>query len=347
MTRQQDTAWPHQVDAENLSHRHSHEPARTTDLVRARVIPSRFAGTVPGCVPREKIWPLRCLRVPQPPDDPDILLFNFPLASRPTDTVTQTDVLYEQSAAIATVTLNRPECRNALGLAVIESLEQVLTRISHDPSIRVVILAAAGPVFCSGHDLRELAGATPEQCHRLFSTCARMMLALRNLPQPVIARVQGLATAAGCQLAATCDLVVAAEEARFATPGLKIGLFCTTPMVPLVRVMPAKLALEMLLTAEPISASRALEGGLVNRVVPADQLVSATWTLAETIARSCPEVVALGKRAFYRQLPLDEPAAYDDAVPVITANATHPAACEGIAAFLEKRTPCWSEPQSP
>ena len=256
----------------------------------------------------------------------------------------QPDLLYEQSGPVATVTLNRPDRRNALALALIESLERKLAQLATDPSVRVVILAAAGPVFCSGHDLRELATATPEQCQQLFSACARMMLTLRHLPQPVVARVQGLATAAGCQLAATCDLVVAAETAQFATPGLKIGLFCTTPMVPLVRVLPAKLALEMLLTAEPISAQRAREGGLVNRVVPAADLNGATHELAQTLARASPEVVALGKRAFYRQLPLDEAAAYDDAVPIITANATHPDAREGIAAFLEKRTPRWSQP---
>ncbi|MFM8285251.1 MAG: enoyl-CoA hydratase [Planctomycetaceae bacterium] len=256
---------------------------------------------------------------------------------------TQTDLLYEQSGPIATVTLNRPERRNALALSLIESLERQFTQIASDRSVRVVILAAAGPVFCSGHDLRELATATPEQGEQLFSACAHMMLTLRNLPQPVIGRVQGLATAAGCQLAATCDLVVAAESAQFATPGLKIGLFCTTPMVPLVRVLPAKLALEMLLTAEPISAERAREGGLVNRVVPAAELTGATQDLAQQLARASPEVVALGKRAFYRQLPLAESDAYADAVPLITANATHPDAREGIAAFLEKRSPRWSQ----
>jgi len=261
--------------------------------------------------------------------------------------VTAPDLLCEQSGAIATVTLNRPDRRNALGLSLIESLLEVLAKLAVDTSVRVVILASTGPVFSSGHDLRELAGATPEQCQRLFSTCARLMLAIRELPQPVVARVQGLATAAGCQLAASCDLVVAAEGAQFATPGLKIGLFCTTPMVPLVRVLPAKLALEMLLTAEPISAERAREGGLVNRVVPTGELAGATLALAETVARSSPDVVALGKRAFYRQLPLDEGAAYADAVAVIAANATQPAAREGIAAFLEKRAPRWPESKCP
>src|SRR5437762_8450453 len=178
-------------------------------------------------------------------------------------------LLLENQNGIVRLTLNRPERRNALSRDLLARLEQAIADVATDAAARVVVLAAAGPVFCSGHDLGEMADGSEEEYRDLFHLCSRVMLGLRRLPQPVIARVQGLATAAGCQLAAACDLAVAAEEATFATPGVKIGLFCTTPMVPLVRAVPAKAALEMLLTGRPISARRALELGLVNRVVPA------------------------------------------------------------------------------
>jgi enoyl-CoA hydratase/carnithine racemase len=206
----------------------------------------------------------------------------------------------------------------------------------------VVILAAAGQVFCSGHDLSEMVGRNEEEYHELFATCSRVMLGLRRLPQPVIARVQGVATAAGCQLVAACDLAVAAEEATFATPGVKIGLFCTTPMVPLVRAIPAKAAMEMLLSGTSINARRALELGLINRVVPAGELDTAIQSLAETIAAMSPLVIRTGKRAFHEIDGLDEPDAYSRAVPIMTENALFHDAQEGISAFLQRRPPQWT-----
>ena len=180
---------------------------------------------------------------------------------------------------------------------------------------RVVVIGSTGPVFCSGHDLAEMVGQTEAAYRELFSLCTRVMLGLRRLPQPVIARVQGVATAAGCQLVAACDLAVAAEEATFATPGVKIGLFCTTPMVPLVRAIPAKPALEMLFTGAPITRSRACELGLVNRVVPAGDLDAAIKAYTDTITAMSPAVIRTGKNAYYEIEGLDEPAAYEKAVP--------------------------------
>ena len=198
-----------------------------------------------------------------------------------------------------------------------------------------------GPVFCSGHDLKEMVGRTEEEYRELFALCSRVMMGLRRLPQPVIARVQGVATAAGCQLVAACDLAVAGDEATFATPGVKIGLFCTTPMVPLVRAIPAKPAMEMLLTGEPITARRALELGLVNRVVQNGDLDLEIKSLTDTILAMSPLVIRTGKQAFYETQGLDEPDAYDRAVPIMTENALCHDAQEGISAFLEKRTPKW------
>jgi enoyl-CoA hydratase/carnithine racemase len=244
---------------------------------------------------------------------------------------------------VAILTLDHPEKRNALSRAMLESLRDHLARIGADPSIRVVILRAAGAVFSAGHDLRELVGRSEEDYCSLFTLCTEVMEAIRRLPQPVIAQVQGLATAAGCQLAATCDLVVAAEEAAFATPGVKIGLFCTTPAVALSRAVLPKKALEMLLTGTPISAREAERAGLVNRVVPADRLEEETMRLARQIASASGAVLALGKRAFYDQLPLDRPSAYEVAQKVMVENALAPEAREGISAFLEKRAvPRWA-----
>jgi len=251
------------------------------------------------------------------------------------------DLLLEAGNGVAYLTLNRPEKRNALSRQLLARLEQTLSEIAADPALRVVVLAARGPVFCSGHDLSEMVGC-PEPAYReLFSLCSSVMQHLRHLPQPVIARVQGTATAAGCQLVAACDLAVAAESATFATPGVKIGLFCTTPMVPLVRAISAKPALEMLLTGKPISAQRALELGLVNRVVPAGDLDAAVREYVEAILASSPLTVRLGKAAFYDQLALDEAAAYERATDVITDNAMRHDAQEGITAFLQKRRPSW------
>jgi len=252
------------------------------------------------------------------------------------------DLLLEAREGVAYLTLNRPEKRNALSRELLARLEEMLTEVAADAAVRVVVLAARGPVFCAGHDLGEMVGC-PEPAYReLFALCSSVMQRLRRLPQPVIARVQGLATAAGCQLVAACDLAVAAEGAAFATPGVKIGLFCTTPMVPLVRAIPAKPALEMLLTGQPISARRALELGLVNRVVPAGDLDAAVREYVDAILASSPLTVRLGKAAFYDQLALDEASAYERATDVMTDNALRHDAQEGMTAFLQKRRPNWT-----
>jgi enoyl-CoA hydratase/carnithine racemase len=243
---------------------------------------------------------------------------------------------------VATVTLNRPEKRNALSRALLTRLEGELEKTGANPDVRVVVLAARGPAFCAGHDLSEMVGCSEDAYHDLFQLCSRVMLQFRRLPQPVIARVHGLATAAGCQLVAACDLAVAAAGATFATPGVKIGLFCTTPMVPLVRAVPAKAALEMLLTGKPITAQRALEWGLVNRVVPAEQLDAAVAEYVDALRASSPLTLRLGKAAFYRQLSLDEEAAYEAATRVMTDNAMCRDAQEGMTAFLGKRRPVWT-----
>jgi enoyl-CoA hydratase/carnithine racemase len=250
-------------------------------------------------------------------------------------------VRLENAESIGIVTLDHPEKRNALSRAMLAGLRDHLLQIAEDRNVRVVVLRAEGPVFSSGHDLSEMANASREQCTELFALCTEVMERIRQLPQPVIAEVQGLATAAGCQLAASCDLVMAAENASFATPGVKIGLFCTTPGVALSRAIPAKKALEMLFTGAPISAAEAERVGLVNHVVAANELRERTLALARQIAQASSSTVALGKRAFYAQIALDRPAAYALAQRVMTENAATPDAQEGIRAFLEKRTPQW------
>ncbi len=250
-------------------------------------------------------------------------------------------LLVESEAGVVRLTLNRPERRNALSEAMLTELGAALERIAADRSARVVVLAAAGPVFCSGHDLGEMVGRPEADYQTLFSRCSRVMQQIRQLPQPVIARVQGLATAAGCQLVATCDLAVAVPEAKFATPGVKIGLFCTTPMVPLVRAVPPKVAMEMLLTGIPITAERALAVGLINRIAPAEQLDASIKELTDAIVGSSPGTMSLGKQAFYDQLSLDEPTAYARATCLMTENAIQHDAQEGISAFLQKRPPQW------
>lgn len=251
-------------------------------------------------------------------------------------------LLLERRGGLAQLLLNRPEKRNALSIELLTRLHDALEALEADPEVRVVVLAARGPIFCAGHDLSEMVGCPESAYHELFALCARVMQWFRRLPQPVIARVQGLATAAGCQLVAACDLAVAAESATFATPGVKIGLFCTTPMVPLVRAIPAKPALEMLLTGQPISARRAYELGLVNKVVPAEQLDAAVQEYVEAILASSHVTLRMGKAAFYEQQALDEETAYMRAVDVMTDNAICPDAQEGMKAFLEKRRPRWT-----
>jgi enoyl-CoA hydratase/carnithine racemase len=248
----------------------------------------------------------------------------------------------EVDGGVVRLTLNRPEKRNALSHDLLSRLDAALDAVAADSTARVVVLAARGPVFCAGHDLGEMVGRSEEEYRSLFSLCSRVMLRLRRLPQPVIARVHGLATAAGCQLVAACDLAVAAEEAKFATPGVKIGLFCTTPMVPLVRAIAPRAALEMLLTGQPISARRALELGLVNRVAASDHLDAAVGELVDAILASSPLTVRLGKAAFYEQLALDEATAYERATGVMTDNALCHDAQEGMSAFLQKRRPTWT-----
>jgi enoyl-CoA hydratase/carnithine racemase len=243
---------------------------------------------------------------------------------------------------IALVTLNRPNRRNALSLALMQELIDCLSEIGGRRDLRVVILAAAGKVFSSGHDLSEMVGRDINEYRSLFNVCTELMSKLQSIPQPVIAEVQGIATAAGCQLVATCDLAIASEDAAFATPGVKIGLFCTTPMVALSRVIGRKRALEMLLGGEPIDAHRAAEWGLVNRVVPAGRLQEETRQLAARIAQASDLVVAVGKQAFYTQVDLDQPKAYAYAKEVMSMNALARDAQEGISSFLEKRTPCWT-----
>lgn len=251
-------------------------------------------------------------------------------------------VLRREDGPVTVLTLHNPRRRNALSRALLGQLEAELEDLARGDGGKVVVLASRGPVFSSGHDLRELAEGNVEDHHAIFALCSRVMEALRALPQPVIAQVQGLATAAGCQLVASCDLAVASEEAAFATPGVNIGLFCTTPGVALARVVHLRHALKLLLTGEPISAREALEIGLVNEVVPADRLEEETMTLARRIARASGHVLALGKRAFYAQLSLGLTEAYSLAQRVMVDNLQHPDATEGIRAFLEKRQPRWS-----
>ncbi len=248
----------------------------------------------------------------------------------------------ELDGQTAVVTLNRPERRNALSLDLMLELIDRLDAIGRNDQVRAVILAAAGKVFCSGHDLSEMVGRAASEYRRIFEVCTDLMEKLQSIPQPVIAQVQGLATAAGCQLVATCDLAIASEDAAFATPGVKIGLFCTTPMVALTRAIGRKRAFEMLVTGEPVDAHTAAAWGLVNRAVPAADLESETRRLVARIAASSSVVMATGKRAFYAQIELDQPRAYAYAKEVMTANALTEDAREGLCAFLEKRKPAWA-----
>lgn len=248
---------------------------------------------------------------------------------------------YQRQGEIGLVTLNNPEKRNVLSRLALEQLIERLDEAEASGDVKCVILAAAGPAFSAGHDLREIVDATDAERESLFALCTQAMQAVRNLSLPVIAQVQGIATAAGCQLAATCDLIVAAEEATFATPGIKIGLFCSTPAVALSRAVGKKKAMEMLLTAEPISAREAERIGLVNRVVPLKQLAEATLALARQIAAASPYTIGLGKRAFYEQAGLGIEEAYELTEKIMVENARAPDALEGMKAFLERRPPQW------
>ncbi|BDC48995.1 enoyl-CoA hydratase [Bryobacterales bacterium F-183] len=251
------------------------------------------------------------------------------------------NVLRNVEDSIAVLTLDRPERRNALSLELMREMLGHLDAIAADVSIRVVILRAAGKVFCSGHDLSEMTGRTLNEYREIFDVCAQMMERIQSIPQPVIAEVQGIATAAGCQLVCTCDLAVASDAAGFATPGVRIGLFCTTPMVALTRTVGRKRAMEMLLTGRMVPAAEAAEWGIVNRVVAAEALAEETMRLAREIVAASGLVVGLGKDAFYRQIELEQAGAYGMAKDVMSMNALAGDAQEGIGAFLEKRKPCW------
>ena len=252
------------------------------------------------------------------------------------------NVRMETEGHLAVVTLNQPSRRNALSLELMLELISCLDQIEVDRSVRAVVLAAAGTAFSSGHDLNEMVGRDINEYRKLFGVCTELMTKIQSVPQPVIAEVEGVATAAGCQLAATCDLVVASETATFATPGVRIGLFCTTPMVALSRAIGRKRALQMLLTGEPVSARTAADWGLVNLVVPAEELRTVTRKLAARIAEASSLTVALGKQAFYAQIDLDQPKAYAYAKEIMSMNSLAVDAQEGISAFLGKRQACWA-----
>jgi enoyl-CoA hydratase/carnithine racemase len=262
----------------------------------------------------------------------------------------QQDILLRDTVgSIAILTLNRPAARNSLSEAMIATLHAELSEIGRDKTIRAVVIAANGPAFSAGHDLKELTArrTDPDRGRayfaQLMNACSAMMQAIVNLPKPVVAAVQGIATAAGCQLVASCDLAIASEHASFATPGIDIGLFCSTPMVALSRNVPRKQAMEMLLTGEPIPAERAREIGLVNRVVPAGTELAAAVELAQQVALKSAYTIKLGKEAFYRQAEMSLADAYRYAAEVMTENMMARDADEGIKAFIEKRTPTWRD----
>ena len=252
------------------------------------------------------------------------------------------NILVERAAPLATITMNQPGRRNALSTPMMTELIDAFKTLSREKEVQAIILSANGPAFSAGHDLREMVGGTISSNRHVFDVCTELMTTIQSIPQPVIAQVRRIATAAGCQLVATCDLAVASEEARFATPGVKIGLFCTTPMVALSRAIGRKRALQMLLTGEAIPAATAAEWGLVNAVVADDHLEAATRELALSVANASPLTIALGKQAFYAQIDLDQPKAYAYAKEVMSMNAMALDAQEGMCAFLEKRQPVWS-----
>lgn len=247
----------------------------------------------------------------------------------------------EREGAVARVILNRASRRNALSLDLMRELIEHLSATARDPEVHAIILGAEGNVFCAGHDLAEMIGKNINEYRHIFDTCTELMVKIQSIPQPVIAEVQGTATAAGCQLVATCDLAIASEKAMFGTPGVKIGLFCTTPMVALSRAVGRKRALQMLLSGEMINATTAADWGLVNAVVPPDALTQETRKLAEKVAAASPLTIGLGKQAFYAQIDLDQPKAYAYAKEVMSMNSLAVDAQEGMNAFLEKRPACW------
>ena len=251
-------------------------------------------------------------------------------------------VLRQDEAGVATLTLNRPKQYNALSQAMLGALQTALDAVADDQSVRVVVIAGAGPAFCAGHDLKEMRAQTDPAFHQaLFAQCGRVMLTINRLPQPVIARVQGIATAAGCQLVAACDLAVAADNARFATSGINVGLFCATPGVALSRNLNRKQALELLLTGEFIDAPTALRQGLINRIAPLEQLDATVRQLADAIGNKSPLAIKMGKELFYQQLGMGLEEAYACASEVMACNMNSEDAREGIDAFIAKRKPTW------
>ena len=259
------------------------------------------------------------------------------------------DILLEsRDGTVARLTLNRPESRNSLSIAMLKQLEDAVSRLGDSPEVRIIVLSANGPGFCSGHDLRELTQArqNPDKGVAFFKEtmglCSRLMIAITRNPKPVIAEVHGIATAAGCQLVATCDLAIASNDARFATPGVNIGLFCSTPMVALSRNVGRKASMKMLLTGDMVDADEARVIGLVNNVVPRQDLRRSVDELARKIASKAPAILRIGKEAFYQQVDLALPEAYRFASEVMVANMLEADAEEGIGAFLEKRIPTWS-----
>lgn len=261
--------------------------------------------------------------------------------------VPQTDqavLLREDRDGIAWLTMNRPQQMNLLTSEMLDALQAAFDAVAADPSVRVVVLAAAGKGFCAGHDLKEIRALKEQpKIRQLFDKCSRMMLSIPKLPQPVIARVQGAAAAAGCQLVAQCDLAVASDAAKFTTPGVSWGFFCSTPGVAVGRNLQRKHALEMLLTGDIIDAPRALQWGLVNRVVPAERLDAEVEQLARLLAAKPPRTVAAGKRAFYEQMDLGLERAYALAAQTISCSFADEEGREGMDAFIEKRKPKWAE----
>ncbi len=260
----------------------------------------------------------------------------------PDSSATADLLLRADKDGVATVTLNRPAARNALSVGLMKALQDELDALRDDPNVKAIVIAGAGPAFCAGHDLKEIrANPDPASYKALFEQCSTLMKTIVRLPKPVIARVHGIATAAGCQLVATCDLAVAADTARFATPGVNIGLFCSTPMVALTRAVGRKVAMEMLMTGDMIDAATAKSVGLINRIVPDAQLAEAAQALAVQIASKSPLTLKIGKEAFYAQADMDLDAAYAYASEAMTRNMLARDAEEGIDAFIEKRKPTW------
>ena len=295
------------------------------------------------CSPGDSTRKGEAARLPGVPEEPGARLQGLEEMSAKIDADTAEPVLLRSDdEGIVTLTLNRPEKFNALSEALLARIQHELDEIASDDTLRVVVIAANGKAFSAGHDLKEMRASDDREHHRaLFDRCGRMMVSINRLPQPVIAQVNGIATAAGCQLVANCDLAVAADDARFAVSGINFGLFCSTPAVPLSRNVPRKHAMEMLLTGDFISAEQARDFGLVNEVVPAAELESATRALAAKITAKSAHSIRLGKDMFYRQLSMDLAEAYAYASERMACNMDSQDAREGIDAFIEKRRPEW------